>query len=294
MNDSTRPDFPGAPLQDQRDAAVIQPLRRPAVAPLAASVVGMPAIPGPFAVAAGHGRLAWLERAAATEALAIPAAEAPEARRAADELNNLAGEPLAHWDGAAGPDASQQGGLLRLTPRGRRLAMVLVALAEERALLRQRCGGHFDADLQLLERVAVRTSARNQFFGRVRAVERGALLDSVFLELAGGHELRASVTPESSRCLGLAPGQELVALVKASATLVLGSAEGPEYADYNRLGGTVQRVVCSGERREIVIDLGRGLTGVANAGADLAEVFADGQPAWLAFRPSAVLLGIPG
>ena len=90
------------------------------------------------------------------------------------------------------------------------------------------------------------------------------------------------------------PGQELVALVKASATLVLGSAEGPEYADYNRLGGTVQRVASSGGRREIVIDLGHGLTGVANAGPDLAEVFAAGQSAWLAFRPSAVLLGIPG
>ncbi|GBG02172.1 molybdenum transporter [Azospira sp. I13] len=286
---------PAPLLPDQRDACRIQPLFPPRAA----------AIPGPFAVAPGHGRLAWLERAAATEALAVAAADAAEARRAADELNNLAGEPLAAWEGAAGgmdgdrsapqaQDAPREGGLLRLTPRGRRLAMVLVALAEERALLRQRCGGHFDADLQLLERVAVRTSARNQFFGRVAVLERGALLDSVFLELPGGHSLRASVTPESSYRLGLAPGQELVALVKASATLVLGSAEGPEYADYNRLGGTVQRVASSGGRREIVIDLGHGLTGVANAGPDLAEVFAAGQSAWLAFRPSAVLLGIPG
>lgn len=266
------------PMTDQLASATVLPLRLP----------GSPAIPGPFAVAPGHARLAWLERAAAADSLWVGSEGEGEARRAAEELNNLAGERLAEWEG--GPE----GGHLRLTPRGRRLAMVLVALAEERALLRRRCGGHFDADLQLLERVAVRTSARNQFFGRVAAVQRGPLLDSVCLELSGGLELRASVTPESTRCLGLAPGQELVALVKASATLVLGSAAAPEYAGHNRLGGTVQRVECSGERREIVVDLGHGLTGVANAGPDLAEPFAPGQAAWLAFRPSAVLLGIPG
>jgi molybdate transport system regulatory protein len=277
-------DQPISEIADQLSPDRVTPLRLYPVA----------GIPGPFAVAAGHDRLAWLERAAVADALAVGAEAAGEARRAAEELNNLAGEHLAEWEveiGAAGEDS---GGRLRLTPRGRRLAMVLVALAEERQQLRQRCGGHFDADLQLLERVALRTSARNQFFGRVQAVEQGPLLDQVLLALPGGRLLRASITPESTRGLGLAPGQELVALVKASATLVLGSGEGRDYADYNRLGGVVQRIQESGERREIVVDLGHGLTGVANAGADLAEPFAPGQPAWIAFRPSAVLLGIVG
>ena len=275
-------DQPVSEIADQLSPDRVTPLRLYPVA----------GIPGPFAVAAGHDRLAWLERAAVADALAVGAEAAGEARRAAEELNNLAGERLAEWEAEAQGTPEEGGGRLRLTPRGRRLAMVLVALAEERQLLRQRCGGHFDADLQLLERVAVRTSARNQFCGRVQAVERGPLLDQVLLALPGGRLLRASVTPESTRCLGLVPGQELVALVKASATLVLGSGEGSDYADYNRLGGIVQRIQESGERREIVVDLGHGLTGVANAGADLAEPFAPGQPAWIAFRSSAVLLGL--
>jgi len=214
-----------------------------------------------------------------------------EVRRAVEELNNLAGECLGEWEGSAEGNGALG---LRLTARGRRLAMVLVALAEERALLRQRCGGHFDSDLRLLERVAVRTSARNQFFGRVQEVIHGALLDQVLLALPGGLVLRASVTPESTVAMGLVPGLELVALVKASATLVLGSGHGNEYADHNRFGGLVQRVTSCGERREIVVDLGHGLTGVANAGPDLADPFAPGQPAWIAFRPSAVLLKLFG
>jgi len=277
-------DQPVSDIADQLSPDRVTPLRLYPVA----------GIPGPFAVAAGHDRLAWLELAAVADALAVGAEAAGEARRAAEELNNLAGEHLAEWEAGTGVAGEESGGRLRLTPRGRRLAMVLVALAEERQQLRQRCGGHFDVDLQLLERVALRTSARNQFFGRVQAVEQGPLLDQVLLALPGGRLLRASVTPESTRCLGLAPGQELVALVKASATLVLGSGEGSDYADYNRLGGVVQRIQESGERREIVVDLGHGLTGVANAGADLAQPFAPGQPAWIAFRPSAVLLGIVG
>ena len=277
-------DQPVSDIADQLSPDRVMPLRLYPVA----------GIPGPFAVAAGHDRLAWLERAAVADALAVGAEAAGEARRAAEELNNLAGEHLAEWEAEVGAAGEDSGGRLRLTPRGRRLAMVLVALAEERQLLRQRCGGHFDADLQLLERVALRTSARNQFFGRVQAVEQGPLLDQVLLALPGGRLLRASVTPESTRGLGLAPGQELVALVKASATLVLGSGEGSDYADYNRLGGVVQRIQESGERREIVVDLGHGRTGGANAGADLAQPFTPGQPAWIAFRPSAVLLGIVG
>ncbi|WP_334157052.1 TOBE domain-containing protein [Oryzomicrobium sp.] len=248
-------------------------------------------MPAPAARAANrpvrpNARLAWLERAVAREVLPVPPEETDAARQAVEEMNNLAGECLAEWL------VAEVGCALRLTPRGRRLAVALVVLEEERSRLRERCGGHFDADARLLDRVAVRTSARNQFCGRVAAIQHGSLIDQIHLELPGNQRLCASLTPDSTLSLGLAVGSEVVALVKASAVLVLGGGEGSAYADHNRLDGTVRRLRQEGGRREIVVDLGSGLTAVANAGPELAAPFAPGQTVTVAFRPSSVLIGV--
>lgn len=253
----------------------------PTSGPLAGNAATRPLHPSLYA---RNSRFTWLERAVARDVLPIPPAEVEAARRAVEEMNNLAGECLAEWLSA------DVGSGLRLTPRGRRLAVALVAMAEERARLRERCGGHFDADVRLLDRVAVHTSARNQFCGRVAAIQRSDLIDQVYLELPGNLRLHASLTPDSTDSLGLTVGCEVVALVKASAVLVLGAGEA--YADYNRLEGVVQRLRQEGGRREIVLSLGSGLTAVANAGPELAAPFAPGQAAIVAFRPSAVLIGV--
>ena len=73
-----------------------------------------------------HARLAWLEKAISSPQmfLSVSASDARSARRAAQEMNNLAGETIAEWI------EDQQGGGLRLTPRGRRLAVALVAMRQ--------------------------------------------------------------------------------------------------------------------------------------------------------------------
>ena len=61
----------------------------------------------------------------------------------------------------------------------------------------------------------MKISARNQLTGTVTAVNEGAAISNVELDVAG-HRLVASITVEAARELGLAEGSQVTAIVKAS------------------------------------------------------------------------------
>ncbi len=61
----------------------------------------------------------------------------------------------------------------------------------------------------------MKISARNQLAGKVVAVNRGAAVANVEIEIAG-QRLVASITVEAVDELGLEPGSEVTAVIKAS------------------------------------------------------------------------------
>ncbi len=62
----------------------------------------------------------------------------------------------------------------------------------------------------------MRLSIRNQLPGTVSAIDSGAVMDVVKIELDGGQTITASVTKEAVNDLGLAPGSKVVALIKST------------------------------------------------------------------------------
>ena len=70
-------------------------------------------------------------------------------------------------------------------------------------------------DLDLLGRLMLRTSARNQLHGTVTAIHRHGHNDLIDLELPGGLTLQAQITHDSTQRLELAIGSPAVALIKA-------------------------------------------------------------------------------
>jgi molybdate transport system regulatory protein len=232
--------------------------------------------------------LAWLRLAAsAPDILAVPPDLRQAARRSIFGLNNLAGEVLAEW---VGPEDTVG---LRLTETGRRLSVAVFAMAKELRLLETRFGPHFAEDLRLLERVAVRTSARNQYVARVVSADTGHLRQEVTLMLAGGLILRTVLTADSISTLGLRPGIDVLVLFKASAVTLLIEDKG-DYAGYNKIAGAVVDVQHDSLSSEIVIDAGHGVTIVAQAGQRMAEGLARGRRATAAVHPASVLIGITG
>lgn len=127
---------------------------------------------------------------------------------AIDELNNLSERPLVERSvGGKG------GGGARLTAEGERL----LALYQRLEALREHIVEHVEhqADLELIGRLMMRTSARNQLHGRVVAVEPSGLNDLIGIELPGGSRIQARVTRESTEKLELTAGMPVVALMKA-------------------------------------------------------------------------------
>ena len=242
--------------------------------------------PSRTAALACHERLAWLFRSLSGEGvMVVEPGQQDAARRAVQETNNLAGEALAEW-------TDQQGGSgIRLTPRGRRLCVALLTLRVEHERLINRFGETFGEDLRLLDRIAVRTSARNQFMARVASRPKGTLREEILLELAGRRLIKVAITHESVLALGLKPGLEVVALVKASSVDLCVGGGGKIAGARNRLTGTVAQVIRDGGTAEVAVDLGAGLTGVALVEGPAASRARPGQRATLSFPSDAIIIG---
>ncbi len=238
------------------------------------------------AALACHERLVWLFRAtSATDVMVVQAGSRDAARRAVHELNNLSGEALAEWTESTGVTG------IRLTPRGRRLCVALLTLRVEHERLLNRFGEAFADDIRLLDRVAVRTSARNQFLARVVSRPKGTLREEILLELAGRRFIKVAITHESVLALGLKPGLEVVALVKASSVDLCFGGGGRIGGDQNRLTGSIAHVVSAGNTAEVAVDLGSGLTGIALIEGPAAARAKVGQRATLSFPSDCVIIG---
>lgn len=222
---------------------------------------------------------------------------------AIDAMNNLAGVPLV--ERATG---GKGGGGTTLTPRAQRLIDTWRAIEREHQRFLERAAAAasglagdgvqaFDSDWALLSRFSLRTSARNQLYGRVAAIVRGEVNDEISITLPGGQTVVAVVTHESTETLGLAVGAAAVALVKASSVvLVAGEEAAMRLSARNRLAGAVGHVRRGAVNAEVTLDLPGGTViaaVVTDASVD-ALGLAPRTPATAVFKASSVILGVSG
>jgi molybdate transport system regulatory protein len=221
---------------------------------------------------------------------------------AIDTMNNLAGEPLVvRLTGGKG------GGGTTLTPRAVKLIETFRAVEREHRRFLERAGAAigegFATDWDLIGRIGVKTSARNQFYGTVSAIARGTVNDEVSLALPGGHTLVAVLTHESTEALGLAPGVAAFALIKASWVVLLvaddgdgdGKGDAPlKLSARNQLRGTVLSVKRGAVNAEVSLALEGGavITAVVTNGSVDTLGLREGASAVAVFKASSVILGV--
>ncbi|OPA96373.1 molybdenum-dependent transcriptional regulator [Pseudomonas fluorescens] len=207
---------------------------------------------------------------------------------AIDELNNLAQKPLVERSvGGRG------GGGAKLTAEGERVLRLYQRL---QVLQAEILGSDEDAsDFNLLGRLMLRTSARNQLHGQVIAIDSHGRNDVIRLQLAGGLTLDAQITHDSTQRLELEAGVEVIALIKAGWLELLeeGQAATP---GHNCMGGLVDAILDADDGpSEVRIALPNGLVlcALAQPAALKALNAVEGQPIQVQFAPSNVLLGTP-
>lgn len=245
----------------------------------------------------GPGRIALLAKIAECGSITQAAKAIKMSYKAAwdaiDTMSNLAGEPLMErLSGGKG------GGGTRLTKRGEQLVENFKIIEREHRhfidQLNQQAEGIAD-DLLLIRRMNMKTSARNQFLGKVSHVKQGAVNDEVELEIAGGQKIVAIITRDSTENLELHVGAEAFALIKASSIIVMTDDQGAKLSARNRLAGTVSRLLPGAVNTEVVIALPNGgsIAAIITNESSNSLGLAVGLPATAIFKASSVILGVP-
>ncbi|WP_419708266.1 TOBE domain-containing protein [Pseudomonas sp. NFX224] len=207
---------------------------------------------------------------------------------AIDELNNLAQKPLVERSvggkGGGGAKLSSEGErVLRLYQKLQALQAQVLEAAEDAS------------DLDLLGRLMLRTSARNQLHGKVAAIKPQGRNDLIRLEMAENLIVDAQITHDSTERLDLQIGTEVVALIKAGWLDVM-TRDAPATPGNNGLMGTIEQILDAEDGpSEVRITLPNGLTLCALAEPwHLKDLGLDtGKPVRVEFSPSRVLLGTP-
>lgn len=210
---------------------------------------------------------------------------------AIDAMNNLADEPLVTR--AAG---GKGGGGTRLTERGQRLVETFAALEEvHRRFLEQfeTLAEASAADIKLIRGLMFRTSARNQLSGRVSAIHKGVVNDTVELALPGGERVVATLTCESTENLGLTVGGDAIALVKASSVLLALPEEGIRLSARNQFPGAVLQIIEGPVNADVRVRLAGGsvMAAVITAESVARLGLKEGTPVIAVVKASSVMLG---
>ncbi|MBB4304401.1 molybdate transport system regulatory protein [Rhodobium orientis] len=213
---------------------------------------------------------------------------------AVNALNNLFSKPLV----VARP-GGRHGGGAEVTREGRR-AIAAHKLLTERlgtvlADLDAALSGTADGGLSpLLWSFAMKTSARNTYYGIVSHVQAGAVNSEISLDISEETTLTAIITNQSAISLGIHPGREVFALIKASTPILMRADETARTSARNRICGTVAAVTPGAVNTEVVIDIGAGKTLVAivtKASAEDLE-FQPGERACALIKASHIILGV--
>lgn len=212
---------------------------------------------------------------------------------AVDAMNNAAGHVLVERSvGGRG------GGGASVTAHGRKLIEAFRLFEQEHQRFLERLSdtaAAIEPYVSLIGRFAMRTSARNQFFGTISAIRRGAVNDEIELTLLGGDPLIATITHESTENLGLAVGAEAFALVKASWIILAPAADPVRTSARNAFTGSIDRIVEGAVNSEVILKLPGGATLAAiitNGSVDTLPLRV-GQQATALFNASDVILGVP-
>ena len=140
----------------------------------------------------------------------------------------------------------------------------------------------------------MKTTARNQFSGRIGTIEAGPITTQVRLDIQGGLSIVATLTSSAAQRMNLAIDQEAIALVKSSAVVLVTDFAGYTLSARNQFDGTLSRLEQGEVASLAVLTLPGGATITASVTNDAVEALglAVGQPVTAVFKAYSVMLAV--
>jgi molybdate transport system regulatory protein len=208
---------------------------------------------------------------------------------AVDAMNNQARAAL-----VARSVGGTRGGGTQLTEYGKRVVELVRRIEREYAdvlSMLEDPSSELAEYSRLQRQLTLRTSARNQWIGRVTQVTLSLVRAEISVTL-GSESVRASVSASSVERLAIAPGVELCLLVKAtSISFALADANVQRAASDNRLNAVVKAVTRGLDSMEItaLMQDERTVTGVMPLDHDAPQI-SKGANVVASFAPEQVML----
>ena len=208
-----------------------------------------------------------------------------------ERANNLAPKVL-----ITTATGGSKGGGTCLTPAGQSLLQLFTRLELQHRQFLQQLNQSLadDPDVQiLLKRQVIKTTATNQLFGTITAIQTGAVNAEVSVVLKGGEQIVASLALMEFELLELRIGSDVVLLVNDPEIFVITDPGNSPLAARNCLRGTVLRIQYDGVESEVVIQLpsGDSLVATITQVSALALGLIPGISAYAVFKSNAVILG---
>jgi molybdate transport system regulatory protein len=189
----------------------------------------------------GHGRIELLRHIAQCGSISAAAREMGMSYKAAwqavDAMNNLSDRPLVERS-----VGGRHGGGTRLTAEGEKIIETFGHVEHEYLAFIERLNqglDDFERFNRLMRRFSMKSSARNQFLGKVTKLSKGAVNGEVVIDIGHGMEIVAIITNESIEDLGLKKGREAYALIKASSPILVLEEDKARTSARNHLCGEV-------------------------------------------------------
>lgn len=268
--------------------------------PVQHKLVGKLTVDTEFGTFLGDTRIRLLEAIDRYGSISQAAKAVPLSYKAAwdavDAMNNLAEAPLVERS-----VGGKHGGGTSLTDYGRRVIAMYRAVEQEyqqaidRLSLRLGDGGETNVRQfqTLLRRMAMRTSARNQFVGTVSGLREGEVSFEVRVRLDDANEVVAVITRASAENLELGIGREVHAFVKAPSVLIITDRDTRTTAR-NHLWGEVTAIHEGPVSSEVTISLpsGRNITSVVTHDSIGNLDLQVGSVACAVFQATSVILAV--
>jgi molybdate transport system regulatory protein len=190
-----------------------------------------------------------------------------------------------------------KGGGTCLTEAGRSLLALFTRLEQQhQQFLDQLNRGLADDPdtVLLLQRLVVKTSASNQLFGSIIAIQAGAVNAEVVVKLKGGEQVIINITLASLNDLGLEIGADALVLINSADITLVVDSDPNRFSASNRLSGRVIRVQRDEVNVEVMVLLPGGEILAAMITQQSAQSLAlmPSMPVWAVFKSSVPILGV--
>jgi molybdate transport system regulatory protein len=209
-----------------------------------------------------------------------------------ERANNLAPKVL-----IATTTGGSKGGGTRLTTAGQALLQLFTQLEQQhRQFLRHLNQALADDPemMLLLKPLSIKTSATNQLFGTITAIQPGSVNVEVLVELKGGETVAASMHLAVLERLELNVGQDVLLLINAPEIGVVTEFGRQQLSARNSLPGTVVRMQRDSIDAQVALRLPGGDSLVATITQSSAESLGlkSGMPVNAVFKSNAVMLAV--